>query len=163
MWLDVFIGRSAVIRCHTWWGCLIYDLVSISLRNHSVTHGHHGQKLTDLRRGGLQRKGAREERMVYTIRWDEMKLVVCDYDDDGAALTWFFSMFWMRAGSSNSVELWLLEGRWLRRRERERFGEMHYVKLLDWHWISCVTETEWLLTWNPPLIDPRRDLGSACG
>ena len=37
-----------------------------------------------------------------------------NYHDRRGTPTWFSSMFWMRVGSSNSVELRLLDGRGLR-------------------------------------------------
>lgn len=102
--------------------------------------------------------------------------------------TWLFSMFWMRVGSSNSVELLLLDGRLLRdHRKKNKKQPTQLQKLLKFSpskghsRLNPSTRSIYKacrdfknntrkgkspggrsLTWSPPLNDHSRDLGSGC-
>lgn len=94
-------------RSFVWWRGLVDDLVFLSLWNYRVAHCHHRQELADLRWCGLQ---AYRETVGTRFRLasnQEMR------GKESETPTWFFSMFWMSVGSSNSVELLLLDGRLL--------------------------------------------------
>lgn len=94
-------------RSFVWRRGLVDDLVFLSLWNYRVAHRHHCQELTDLRWCGLQAHG---ETVGTAFRFASNQAT---WEKESGTPTWFFSMFWMSVGSSNSVELLLLDGRLL--------------------------------------------------
>lgn len=94
-------------RSFIWWRGLVDNLVFPSLWNYRVAHGHHCQELTDLRWCRLQ---AYRETVGTQFRFASNQE---KREEESETPTWFFSMFWMSVGSSNSVELLLLDGRLL--------------------------------------------------